>query len=135
MSALANVIREFVNNNDKGISGQNELADMAKISHGAMSSIMTGKTKLPHPDTIKKLAAVMDVDGAVLTGLLGYPTQASGEPDARFVELARRLEAFPWLVRRIDDFLKLSEARFYEAMDYLDHRDHRAADRSNQLDH
>lgn len=135
MSALANVIQEFLKDNDKGIHGQNELADRVGIRRSTMSSIMTGKTKLPHPATIKKLAAVMGVDGVVLTAILGYPTQASGEPDARFVEMARRLEAFPWLVRRFDDFLKLSEARFYEAMDYLDHRDHRAADRSMQSDH
>lgn len=125
MSALANVIREFVDNNDKGIGGQNELADMAGISRSAMSSIMTSKTKVPYPETVKKLAAAMGVDGVVLTALLGYPTQADGEPGARFVELARRLEAFPWVINRIDDLLLLDESEFQVAMEHFDLARHR----------
>lgn len=135
MSALANVIREFIDDNDKGIHGQNELADAAKIRRSTLSNIMTKESTIPRPDTIKKLAAAMGVEGVVLTALLGYPVQASADPDGKYMLLARQLEAFPWLVRRLDDFLKLSEARFLEAMDYLDHRYHRAADRSNQSGH
>lgn len=134
MSALANVIREFIDNNDKGIHGQNELADAAGIRRSTLSNIMTNENTIPRPDTVKKLAAAMGVEGVVLTALLGYPVQAEHDPDGKYILLARQLEAFPWLVRRFDDFLKLSEARFLEAMDYLDHRRLRAADRSNQSD-
>lgn len=134
MSALANVIREFIEHNDKGVSGQNELADLAKIRRSTLSYIMNKETALPRPDTIKKLAAAMGVQGVVLTALLGYPVQADGDPDGKYILMARQLEAFPWLVRRLDDFLKLSEKRFLEAMDYLDHRDRRAADRSSRSD-
>lgn len=130
MSALANVIREFIEHNDKGIRGQNELADTAGIRRSTLSNIVNKENVNPRPETIRKLAAAMGVDGVVLTALLGYPVQAESEPDGKFVLLAHQLEAFPWLVRRLDDFLKLSERRFLEAMDYLDHRDRRAADRS-----
>ena len=134
MSALANVIREFIRNNDKGIHGQNELADAAGIRKSTLSYIMNKEDALPRPDTIKKLATAMGVEGVVLTALLGYPVQAGGGPDAKYVAMARQLEAFPWLVLRFDDFVKLSEKRFLDVMDYLDHLDRRAADRSKQSD-
>ena len=135
MSALANVIRDFIEHNDKGIHGQNELADVAGIRRSTLSNIVNKENVNPRPDTIRKLARAMGVDGVVLTALLGYPVQADGDPDGRFVLLARQLDAFPWLVERLDDFLKLSERRFLEAMDYLDHRDRRSADRSRRSDH
>ena len=135
MSALANVIREFIRQNDKGIHGQNELASVAGIRKSTLSYIMNKEDANPRPETIKKLAKAMGVEGVVLTALLGYPVQADAEPDGKYILLARQLDAFPWLVRRLDDFLKLSESRFLEAMDYLDHRHHRAADRSKQSDH
>lgn len=132
MSALANVIRDFIDHNAKGIHGQNELAHAAGIRTSSLSYIMNKETALPRPSTITKLAAAMDVDGALLTALLGYPIQASGEPEERYVLLARQLEAFPWLQRRLDDFLRLPQAEFEEAMDYLAHRRRRSSDRSTR---
>lgn len=131
MSALANVIREFIEKNDKGVHGQNELADLAGIKRSTLSNIVTKAGVNPRPATIKKLAGAMGIEGVVLTALLGYPVQADSEPDGKYVILAHQLQAFPWLVRRLDDFLHLDEAEFQEAMDHLEFRRRRNADRSS----
>lgn len=133
MSALANAIRKWLEDNQEGIRTQNQLADAADISRSALSNIMTSDA-IPRPATIIKLARAMGIDGVLLTSLLGYPVQPSGEPDAQYVQLARQLAAFPWLVQRANDFLHLPESEFREAMDYLDHRRRRrrGGDRSSR---
>jgi transcriptional regulator with XRE-family HTH domain len=131
MSALANAIREWLKDNDKGIHGQNELAGVAGIRISSLSYIMNKEDANPRPETIKKLAVAMGIEGAVLTALLGYPVQASGDPDGKYVQMARELEAFPWLVRRLDDFLRLPEWEFEEAMDQLEFRRRRRAARQS----
>lgn len=132
MSALADVIRQWIANNTEGIHGQNELAHAAGIRTSTLSYILNKEDANPRPDTIKKLARAMNVDGVVLTALLGYPVQASDQPDNEYELLARELRAFPWLVRRIHDFFLLPETEFLEAMDYLDYRRRQASDRSSR---
>lgn len=134
MSALANAIREWLKQNDAGIHGQNELADVAEIRRSTLSNIMNSERTIPRPTTIKKLAGAMNVEGVLLTALLGYPTRASGDPDGKYVEIARQLEAFPWLITRLDDLLHLDESEFREAMEHFDlahHRRQRNADRTS----
>lgn len=128
MSALADVIRRWLEHNSKS---QNELARLAGIRTSSLSYIVNKEDALPKPVTIKKLAAAMDVDGVVLTALLGYPTQPRGQPADEYVELARRLEALPWLVERLNDLLHLDQKEFQEVMDYLDYR-RRNVDQSNR---
>lgn len=137
MSALANTIREWLKQNDKGIHGQNELADEAKIRRSTLSHLMNKENALPRPTTVKKLAGAMGVEGVILTALLGYPTQASDDPDGKYVEIARQLESFPWLISRLDDLLHLDESEFREALEHFDlaHRRRRNADQTNGSGH
>ncbi len=126
MSALANVIRMWLDHNGKG---QNWLASKAKIRTSTLSYLMNKEDALPRPETVKKLALAMDIEGVILTELLGYPVTASDDLDGKYVELARQLEAFPWLVERLNDLLHLEESEFVEMMDYLRFR-HQSGDRS-----
>src|SRR5262245_46370881 len=128
MSALANVIRDFIEHNDKSIHSQNELAAVAGIGRSSLSYIMNKEDANPRPEMIKKLAAAMGIDGVVLTALLGYPVQADADVDGRYVLLARQLAAFPWLERRLTDFLRLDQLEFEEMMDYLAVRRRRRVD-------
>jgi transcriptional regulator with XRE-family HTH domain len=128
MSALANVIREWLDHNNKG---QNWLASEAKIRTSTLSHLLNKENALPRPATVKKLAHAMNIEGVILTALLGYPVQASDDPNGQYVEIARQLAAFPWLVHRLNDLLHLEESEFEEMMNYLRFRRQQGTDRSN----
>lgn len=130
MSRLANFIRERMA--ARGWS-QGQLAAKAAIRDSTLSNILNKDGVIPRPDTVKALAEALEVDPPLLTALLGYPIDSSSDPGARYVRLAREIEALPWVAERIDDLLRLSPERFQELMDYLDFRRHRrqSGDRSN----
>lgn len=135
VSALVNFINEQMRRLGKT---QSQIADASGLRRGVLSNILTkeergGKPVRPEPDTIKKLAVGLEVHPALLTSLLGYPTDPIPGIDERIYELAKRLTGAPWLVDRLDDFLKLPRDEFDELMRYLDYRRHppQDGDRSN----
>src|ERR1044072_9187728 len=80
-----------------------ELADRAEISRSAYSYIITkGKTGevRPAPETIPALAGALEVPPALLTSLMGYPTEPITDIDERLYEIAKQLLGAAWLAER-----------------------------------
>ena len=97
------------------------LSEQTRLSTSTISAIVTGKTVLPTPDTVRALALALGVEGARLTALLGYPIDMGGH-ETRYMELSLRLESNPLLAERLPDLLVLPADRFRDVLAYLDHR-------------
>lgn len=115
---------------------QAELSRASGVGTSGLSSIVSGKTRLPEPETIRAIARALDIEGARLTALLGYPVDVGAYAD-RYIEINQRLDGAPWLVERLPDLLRLTADQFREAIAYLDFRSQihlRNANRSTPTD-
>lgn len=113
---------------------QNEVAADAGITESTLSNILNPNKKkksatVPRPETIKGLAKALDIEGALLTALLGYPIGPTENAD-RYDEIAHRLSGVPWLADRLPDLMDLPEEHFQELMKLVDFR--RWQDSANQ---
>lgn len=126
VSALVN----FINDRMRQLGrSQSQISDAAGLRRGVLSNILTkeekgGKPVRPEPETIRKLAVGLEVHPALLTALMGYPTEPMPDIDERVYALAQQLLGAPWLAERIPDFFKLPRDEFDELMRYLEYRRH-----------
>ena len=75
------------------------LAAKAELSPSSLSNLLRGKVQ-PNPDTLNKIAAVLEIDAATLLRLAGHlDEKPKGLYDASVIELARRIEELPTDVR------------------------------------
>lgn len=124
-----------------------EVADKGELKRQSFSHILNkeendakkgkqSKPVRPEPETIRKIAKGLDVEPALLTALMDYPTEPIEGIDPRYYEIAQRLEGAPWLANRMEDLLSLPRTEFEEVMNHLDYRlDQRRKARQNNSAH
>lgn len=130
MTALADFIRYRM---EKLKKNQAEIAAAAGIGEPALSYIMTRKKPVRSaPDTIKGLAKALEVHPAVLTTILGYPTEPIPGVDERLYEIARQLLTAPWVADRLSDLLALPQAEFEDLITWLEFQKSRSVGSENR---
>jgi transcriptional regulator with XRE-family HTH domain len=102
---------------------QKDLTDTFSISKGTVSRWLNGNIgAAPQMPTFVAFSAALQTPLVQLLEQAGYPIEWPTEPSDRHLRLARKLDAYPWLVERLDDLMRLSDDEFQELMEYVEFR-------------
>jgi transcriptional regulator with XRE-family HTH domain len=100
-------------------SSVREVAGKIRISKTTLQKILRRQLKtMPQVPTLEKIADYTGMSLPVIVAMTGATMNDRGKYD----QLARELEAHPWITERFDELVTMSKEEFQETMDYFAYR-------------
>jgi transcriptional regulator with XRE-family HTH domain len=100
-------------------SSVRDVAKKIHISKTTLQKILRRELKtMPQVPTLEKIADYTGLGLSVIVAMTG----ATMNDREKYDQLARELEAHPWIVERFDELVTMSKEEFQETMDYFAYR-------------
>ncbi len=120
VSTLASFLRSELER--RGWS-QNQLANKAGVRESTVSNILNKPGGVrSKPQTLRKLAAALEIPESDLTEHIGYSIEGASTPDDRHLRMARLIDSLPWLAMGVEKWLQLPANEQEEILELIEFR-------------